>query len=108
MRWTSAEEASGDDAGRLRSIQPGCDTTGAKHLAMTNKSSCASEDSLEAELVRNDLLSMVTSEGVGRHLVASADIPAGIMLIREWPFAWCLEKEFAPSCCPHCLGEVKI
>lgn len=108
VRWTSAEEANGDDANHSCPLQPVSNAAVAAKPATTNESWCDSDSSLEAELLRKDLLSMVPFEGLGRHLVASTDIPAGTVLIREWPFAWCLEKELAAKCCPHCLGEVKI
>ena len=59
-------------------------------------------------LLRSDLLSLKISDDVGRHLVArAARVSAGTLLLREHPYAWCLQPKLAGQLCAHCLFEVR-
>ena len=53
------------------------------------------------------LLSLVSTERLGRHLVAAEAIPPGTSLLRETPLAWCLHPAFSGDFCAHCLDEVR-
>lgn len=60
----------------------------------------------QSDLV-SPLLSLVSTERLGRHVVAAEAIPPGTMLLRETPFAWSLHPEFSGEFCAHCLCEVR-
>lgn len=73
-------------------------------------------DRSEEVRVQNDivspLLSLASTDSVGRHVVAGGGsgagaIPAGTVLLRETPFAWSLHPEFNSEFCAHCLCEVR-
>lgn len=53
------------------------------------------------------LLSLVSTERLGRHVVAAGALPAGTVLLTESPFAWSLHPEFSGEFCAHCLHEVR-
>lgn len=58
--------------------------------------------------IRSDLLSLKYTDDLGRHLVAiEAPIPTGTLLLRERPYAWCLQPELAGELCAHCLHDVR-
>lgn len=62
--------------------------------------------------VVSPLLSLASTDSVGRHVVAGGGsgagvIPAGTVLLRETPFAWSLHPEFNGAFCAHCLCEVR-
>lgn len=58
--------------------------------------------------IRSDLLSLKHNENLGRHLVAiEAPIPIGTLLLRERPYAWCLQPELSGELCAHCLHKVR-
>ncbi|CAM9507598.1 unnamed protein product [Ectocarpus sp. 4 AP-2014] len=72
-------------------------------------------DRSEEVRVQNDivspLLSLASTDSVGRHVVAGGGsgagaIPAGTVLLRETPFAWSLHPEFDGEFCAHCLCEI--
>lgn len=53
-------------------------------------------------------LSLVTTESLGRHIVAgTGGIPVGTVVLKEAPYAWALTPEFHGEFCAHCLREVR-
>eukprot|EP00752_Nemacystus_decipiens_P011045 g9813.t1 len=52
------------------------------------------------------LLSLVSTERLGRHIVAAGPLPGGTLLLKETPFAWSLHPEFSGEFCAHCLHKV--
>lgn len=105
IRWTADRQTDEDNQVRP---PPQLDVKNAATATRTETNQNGQVASAEEiEFVRRDLLRLASSERLGRHLVAEASIPAGTVLIRERPFAWCIEPEFAAEFCAHCLREVR-
>lgn len=134
VRWTSKEIAASSAADAAPPTRRGAfhnnNTKNLKNTTGTNAATTPIKDStiqsgndrctsITTTIVRRDLLSLVSAEGLGRHVVAgtagagagaatATAIPAGTLLLREMPFAWCVQPEFADELCAHCLREVRM
>lgn len=104
-RWTAGAAKSGD----LR--RQHFKRAGGGNNGSSTTTEVVDRSDKEARL-QNDhaspLLSLVSTERLGRHVVAAGAIPAGKLLLRESPFAWSLHPEFSAEFCAHCLHEVTI
>lgn len=81
-----------------------------QHYKCAGDSTTAVVDRSEEVRLRSNhvspLLSLVSTERLGSHVVAAGALPAGTLLLRETPFAWSLHPEFRGEFCAHCLHEV--
>lgn len=100
VRWTSA-------ATSIDSTLPRRPCGETVKCASSDDNGSGNSNGDQPTIVQSDLLSLEYTDSLGRHLVAGvATIPAGTVLFRESPFAWCLRPEFAGDFCAHCLREV--
>lgn len=94
VRWTAAGSGTPQRRQHFKSA-----TTAAVHRS--------EEVRLQSDRV-SPLLSLVSTESLGRHVVAAGTLPAGTELLTETPFAWSLHPEFSGEFCAHCLHEVRL
>lgn len=103
VRWTRAEETIDHRSPLQTEPSPDSGYADAADGIGKLREPCSARN---ADFIREDLLSLVTAHQLGRHFVAAAAISTGTVLIRERPFAWCLENWFAGKYCAQCLSEV--